>query len=470
MYFRETVKAVLLTCLLIRAEVVPAFERQYSSSCHSHWQILAGVIANGERRLISKLVQTAWQCNHDILAFAEEIEAREAGVRQSRASLLPRATMNARYEDSSYELAEGYDDTLRQRNAVLQGSLRIPLFRPQEMQALDVSRIERQDAKLALQQQRNELALAIIERVLDMIATLDEISVLEAQVSSLQEQVYINRRRLEGGLGSITDVSETGLRLKLAQTQVKSRRSDLHQQRIDLARLIGKKGLNFENLKIASELPLIAKESIEHATAIMLADNLHLQRMQNQVVLADANIRVQSKGHWPTVELVATRTGNRYFRSAQDSDANVWSNSYVLQLELPIYNGGEVSALEEEALAESRKIRQELFSEQRSAEAEINQYYEALELHRYQMEMHKQAKAEAKRLVKITRKAFQAGNRSNIDVLNAQQQLRDVGGELIQSQVDYLRSQAQIFLLLGRLGEIKSIRHFDLAVIINPAP
>jgi TolC family type I secretion outer membrane protein len=414
-------------------------------------------------------VQTAWQCNPDNLALAEEIEARAAGIRQSRASLLPNATMSASYEDSRNELAEEYGDTSRQRRAVLQGALRIPLFRPQEAQALDVSRIEQQDAKLALEQQLSELALAIIEQVLDLIATLDEISVLEAQVSSLEEQVYINRRRLEGGLGSITDVAETNLRLKLAHTQVKSRRSELHQQQINLERLIGKKGLNFGDLKIAAELPLMTKESVERAIEIMLADNLNLQRMQNQVMLADANIGLQSKGHWPTVDLVATRTGNHYFRSALDSDDNVWSNSYVLQLELPLYAGGEVSALEDEALAQSRKIRQELYSEQRFAEAEIRQYYEALELHRQQIEMHKQAKADAEKLMKITHKAFKAGNRSNIDVLNAQQQLRDVGGELIQSQVDYLRSQAQIIHLLGRLRKMKTIGQFDLAIIINPS-
>jgi outer membrane protein TolC len=81
--------------------------------------------------------------------------------------------------------------------------------------------------------------------------------------------------------------------------------------------------------------------------------------------------------------------------------------------------------------------------------------------------MNEMSMSDAKKLLSITRKAFKAGNRSNIDVLNAQQQVTDVGGELIKSRVDYLRAQAQIMKLLGKLLDLPTLLQFDTVLRVD---
>jgi protease secretion system outer membrane protein len=166
------------------------------------------------------------------------------------------------------------------------------------------------------------------------------------------------------------------------------------------------------------------------------------------------------------VDFVATRTDNHYYETTGDDDT--WSNSYVLQLELPIYSGGRTSALEEEAQALSRQAKHELTTTQHGVMSELQQQYEESRLHLDRIALNKESQREAKKLLKFTRKAFKAGNRSNIDVLNAQQQVTDVSGELIKSRVDYLRAQAQILRLLGKLSDYSILEQFDSAILVKP--
>ncbi|MEJ2609072.1 MAG: TolC family protein [Candidatus Thiodiazotropha sp.] len=435
--------------------------------CYDDWRPIEETIRVDNNGLITTLVETAWQCNPESLALLDVIDAGGARIRQSRASLLPNVSLSSDYNDTSYKLEEDSDSKHRQRSSTLQGTLRVPLFKPQALQALDASHIESVDTELALQEHQSELAMSIIDSVLNLIALTEDIRVLEAQVASNNEQVHINKRRLEGGLGSITDIVETQLRLRLAQTQLKIQRSDQEQRKLELAKQIGKQRLTLGSVNIESKLPAIAPEDIKMATESMMRDNLTLQRAQNNVSLAEANIRVQNRGHWPTLDLVATSSNSRYFKYAGTTASNSASTTYMLQFELPLYSGGSTSAHEAEAQALSRKAKQELHSAQISAVTELRRHYEESELHRERVTMNEHSLSDAQRLLTITRKAFRAGNRSNIDVLNAQQQVSDAGGELIKSRVDYLRSQAQILKLLGKLVDKPTLQLIDTALIIS---
>jgi TolC family type I secretion outer membrane protein len=450
-------KYSLLCCLLLCSDIGLAG----SLACNGDWELPESTILNGEKSLITTLIQTAWQCNPQNLALSEEISAGNARVKQARASLLPNATVSVNYDNTRYKPSNGDYDELKQRSGTLQGTLRVPLFKPQALEALDASLISSTETQLALYETQSELAMTILDSVLNLIALTEDIRVLEGQVTSTKEQVYINERRLEGGLGSITDVAETRLRLRLAESQLKTRHSERELREIELAQLIGKQQLAIGTIMIDKTLPSIAPKEIDEAMDQLMRDNPTLQRAQNSVAYAQANIKVQNRGHWPTVDLVATRSGNRYYKDSGNANNNSTSNSYMLQFELPLYSGGSVSALEAEAQAESRKATQELLSAQNTAIAELRQHYEESELHRQRVAMNEISMSDAKKLLSITLKAFKAGNRSNIDVLNAQQQVTDVGGELIKSRVDYLRAQAQIMKLLGKLLDIPTLQQFD---------
>jgi TolC family type I secretion outer membrane protein len=470
MHVRMATEVMFILFLLIWQDVILAETGQeVSDLCGQYGQTSTEAFAKGDKGLISTLVQTAWTCNPENLALAEQIDANAARVRQSRASLLPTASMSTQYEDSRYRLEQNDGNELRQRSASLQGTLRLPLFKPQELQALDISNLEQYDAELALREKHNELAMAILNSVLDLIALIEDIRVLKTQSSVLQEQVYINQRRLEGGLGSVTDISETNLRLHLTQSQWKTRHSEYQQRLIELTQLTGREHLALETLTIEPLLPPIAPKTIGLALDLMMKQNPTLQRAHTQVQLAQENIKLQNRGHWPTLDLVATRSANRYFESSGSSSENSRSNSYVLQFELPLYSGGGVSAQEQEAEAQSRKAIEEQRFVQSNTYSQLQLAYEASKLHHQRITLNERSLSDARKLLNITRKAFKAGNRTNIDVLNAQQQVSDLDGELIKSRVDYLRAQAQIMQLLGELLDQSTLKQFDHVLRAKPS-
>lgn len=461
---KSSINYPLFCILMLWSCIVLTEPEQTSITCNEFSQIPDVSTENNEKHLITMLVQTAWQCNPQSLALSEEIEAGNARVKQAMASLLPDASVSVNYDDTRYKPSSGNYDELRQRSGTLQGTFRLPLFKPQALEALDASHISSIETQLALQERQNELAMLIIDSVLNLIALTEDIRVLEGQVISTKEQVYNNKRRLEGGLGSITDVAETGLRLRLAQSQLLTRYNERELKQIELAKLIGNQQLVLGTIVIDKTFPSIVPKDIEVAMEQLMRDNPTLLRATNNVTLAEANIQLQNRGHWPTLDLIATRGGSRYFKDSGNTNNNATTSSYMLQLEMPLYSGGNVSALEEEAQAQSRKAMQELYSAQNSMAAELRQYYQESELHHQRVTMNEISLSDAENLLLITRKAFKAGNRSNIDVLNAQQQVTDVGGELIKSRVDYLRSQAHIMRLLGKLLDLPSLKIFDAVI------
>ncbi|MEJ2591073.1 MAG: TolC family protein, partial [Candidatus Thiodiazotropha sp.] len=371
----------------------------------------------GQPGPLSSLVETAWMHNPDISALVEEVDAGKARIAQTRAQLLPNATLNGNYAANHTWAATGNTPDGRYRYSSLQTSVRVPLFKPQVNQTLESSQLEMLDLKLAVRQSQNALALSIIDNVLQHIVLREEIHVLEAQISNLKAQVDINLRRLEGGLGSRTEVGETRLRLRLAQTRLATRRSELNRLRIELTRQLGIDQFKLEAMTIKPEPTEIAPDDVHAATERLLKENLTLQRASNKVAIALSNRRLQDRGHWPTLNLVASRVNNRYYGSYQTTAGDAASNSLTLEFELPLYAGGGISARQNEASALWLKAQQELLSSRKSTIAELQQQFEARSLHLQRIVNNEATLSQARELLEITRKAFAAGNRSNIDVL-----------------------------------------------------
>lgn len=417
------------------------------------------------RGIFTSLVETAWEQNPELAALSATVNAGKARIAQARAQLLPSAALSANYTSSNAKRADTSSGSgkYQQQNGSLQASLRVPVLKPKAWQALQSSRLEALELELALRQSKDELAMSIIGNVLQHIVLREEIHVLETQISHLEAQVHINLRRLEGGLGSRTEVGETRLRLSLAQSQLSNRRSELNQQEIELARLIGRHEFKLRTIAIKPNRVKIAPEDLGVAIDKLLNQNISLKRANNNIALARSNSRLQDRGHWPTLDLIASRRNNHYSEPTQSTVNDTWSNSLTLQFELPLYAGGATSALQDEAAAIWRKAQDDLRTSRESAIAELKQQIEESTLLVQQIAINEAAFNEALNLLEMTRKAFAAGNRDNIDVLNAQQQVSDIGSGLIRSRADYLSVQARTMTLLGELN-LNTLTRFDQTI------
>ena len=111
---------------------------------------------------------------------------------------------------------------------------------------------------------------------------------------------------------------------------------------------------------------------------------------------------------------------------------------------LMLYAGGYVSASVRQAHAKRLKA-QELFSwQERSVDSDVRKYYNGVITSVAQIKAYEQAVKSHEIAVTGTKKGFEMGQRSNVDVLNAQQKLLESKRNLAKTRYQYILNKLQL--------------------------
>jgi outer membrane protein len=124
-----------------------------------------------------------------------------------------------------------------------------------------------------------------------------------------------------------------------------------------------------------------------------------------------------------------------------------------LQLAIPLYQGGIVNSRVREALANEDKARQDLENAVRSAELAARQGYLGVTSGIAQVRALEAALVSNQSSLDSTRLGQEVGVRTQVDVLNAQQQLFSARRDLAQARYNYILSLLRLTAATGKLTE-----------------
>ena len=124
-----------------------------------------------------------------------------------------------------------------------------------------------------------------------------------------------------------------------------------------------------------------------------------------------------------------------------------------LQLALPLYQGGVVNSRVREAIANEEKARQDLENARRTAELVARQNYTGVTSGVAQVQALEAALISSQSSLDSTRLGREVGVRTQVDVLNAQQQLFSARRDLAQAKYNYIMSTLKLKAAVGRLAE-----------------
>ena len=125
------------------------------------------------------------------------------------------------------------------------------------------------------------------------------------------------------------------------------------------------------------------------------------------------------------------------------------NNSIGLQLNIPLFSGGYVNAAVRQALAGQERAEQTLEASRRELELRVHKEFRGVTENILKIKALEQALRSAEQLVVSNRKAQQAGSRTMLDILNAQQQRTLVQRDLAQARYLYLLSKVRLLALAG---------------------
>jgi len=389
--------------------------------------------------------------------YQAALSERSAGLLDrdiARSNLLPSATANAGYSqnrgDRSFNGAR--PDPLNYDSKVLSVSVRQPLFSMDAMARYRQGGFQADYAEAIFAGKSQDLILRLVTAYLEVLSAIDQQRLIMAQRDALAEQQQFNSRRFEKGEGIKTDVLETRARFELANAAVIEAQDTLDNAQRKLQAIVGRDYLVGEfALSRGLALPL-KMDTAEGWEKLALDRNPDIIARRQLVEIAAQEIKKNQAGHLPRLDLVAS-----YSRSLSESVVLINSETNLttvgVQLNVPIYSGGAVSAGIQQSAGLMSKSQSERDDTTNAALVEIRKQFNLVVSSRARIEALEQAEGSAQETLVATRKSIQSGVRINLDLLNALQQFYTTQRDLAQARYGYLLAYVRLHDSAGLLDE-----------------
>ena len=370
---------------------------------------------------------------------------QEASV-QGRAKLLPLVGLSGSHLRSS---RSGTADTTTHGYTL---SLSQPLFDIAAWQTYEQSKLSVAASEAAFAIVQQDLILRVAQAYFDVLAAQDTLASLQAQKSAISEQLASAKRNFEVGTATITDTHEAQARYDLATAQEYAAQSDLDIKRAALQQIIGKPAAELAVLRSGVALQTPQPAQMDPWVNSAEQQNFDVASKQLALEIAKRDITRNRAGHYPSVDLVASRSDSNQ-RNTLQSQGTGPTNAIGVQWAIPLFSGFAVTSQVRQAIALEDKARADLETARRTAAQNARQAYLGVNSGLAQVQALQAAEISSQSALESNRLGYQVGVRINIDVLNAQQQLYATQRDLAKARYDTLINSLRLKSAAGMLQE-----------------
>ena len=391
------------------------------------------------------------------------LEAGREKLPQGRAGLLPTVGLAANTMwnelDTTARTSGARENSTSYNTNGWTASLSQPLFRWQNWVAYTQSELAVAQAEAQFVLARQELIVRAAQAYFDVLLAQDTLATAQAQKLSIAEQLESAKRNFEVGTATIVDTHEAQARYDLTNAQEIAADNDLTVKRQVLRAVIGKEPEGLKNIKPGVQLVRPQPDDIAKWVEMAESASASVRIYQALFEIATREVEKQRAGHYPTLDLVATRGRNSATNTIAagvgplgvGSDSNV--STVGLQLSIPIFAGGGTASRDREAVALKDKAAADLENARRTAALNARQAYLGVTSGLAQVRAYEAALTSSQSALDSNKLGYEVGVRINIDVLNATSQLYDTRQKLAKARLDTLAALLKLKAAAGSLGE-----------------
>lgn len=421
------------------------------------WLIFSPLLASPLCAADLMQVYRAAQDNDPTFAAARAtLEANQEKMPQGRAGLLPSLTLsgNTVWNKNEVALHGGADlGKPRYNSHAYQLTLSQPLFRWQNWVSYDQSKIQVAQAEANFAQARQDLILRVAQAYFDVNYAIESLKAVQANKTAIAQQLESARKNFEVGSATITDTHEAQARFDLASAQEIAAESDYAVKQRALQAIIGKEAGELASTRKDAELSPPQPNDMKQWVAAAEKDSIAVQVQQANLDIAEREISKQRGGHYPTVDLVANSGSSTSFGSTTLGLLDTDFRNVGIQLNIPLFQGGQVVSRQREAAANRTASQSNLEAARRGAALSASQYYLGVVNGLAQVRALKAALVSSQSALESNKLGYEVGVRINIDVLNAENQVYVTRRDLAKATLDTLLAQLRLKATVGSLGE-----------------
>lgn len=189
--------------------------------------------------------------------------------------------------------------------------------------------------------------------------------------------------------------------------------------------------------------------TFESALATALAHRPDLAQQAHTVDVYKELVKISKAGDKPRLDLKATYGVRNYDIGMTDMTGNTWSVG--LFLGVPVFDGLRTRGLTKQALSNFRTQELATFKLRDSISLEVRNALHSLEESAEILKALAGTVEQAQKLLTMAEKGYELGVKTQLDVQDAQVNLKDARGNLARAQRDYLVAQVNLRYVTGTL-------------------
>jgi outer membrane protein len=333
-----------------------------------------------------------------------------------------------------------------------------PLYRAQNWISYDQAKQQVSQADYVLASAQQDLILRVAQAYFDVLLAQFNMEVLQSQKAAVNENLAQAKRNFEVGTATITDTNDAQAKYDQIVAQEIQAQNDLDNKIATLRAIIGRTPNELKRFSGQYQPELPNPSALEPWIDRSIRENYQVRVAQSNYDIAALEVNRQRAGHFPTLDLVASYqqgySGGAASTNVSASFASDQRLSLIgVQLNVPIYQGGLVNSRVTQAIANQDAARQNLEGARRSAQLLAQTSFTGVTSGVAQIKAFEQALRSAQVSYDSNKLGLEVGVRTNLDVLNQQQQVYQTRFNLAQSYYNFIINALKLKQAVGALSD-----------------
>lgn len=394
---------------------------------------------------LAAAMASAYMNNPDLNSARAQMRAIDEGVPQAKSGYRPRVSVSGDfgYSTTRNQFATSWSSGTNPRGVTL--SVEQPLFlgfRTKNSVKMAETSVKAAREQLKLVEQ--DVLFNTVAAFMGVVRAQVLVNLTAQNVEFLREQVKAAEDRLEVGEGTRTDVSQTNARLSGGDSEYAQAVADLNRAIATYVQVVGHKP---QRLGAVNGIDKLIPPSVEAGLDIALTSHPAIVAGLYNIDVASWNVKIREGSLLPTVSLGGSVTH-------RDVSKGIWNDTAAVtgRLSMPIYQGGEVASAVRQLKETLGQRRIELDITRAEVRQVLISTWGTLDAAKAQVRAAAAQVAAEQLVLSGVIEERRVGQRTTLDVLDAQQDLLDARVLQVTAQHDRVVAAYALVAAVGKLS------------------
>jgi outer membrane protein len=425
----------------------PGASANLRTSCLLALCLLPGIARADDLR---DALEGAYSTNPTLLGARADLRGTDEQVPIAEAPGKPNASLSGQYIYYPVVSINNYGAPTRALNASV--GLTVPIYQGGAVRnAVKAAKTRVTAGQADLRGTESSIFSQTVAAYMDVVQNEAIVGLNRNNVDVLTVNLQATRDRFEIGDLTRTDVAQSESRLALARGDTRNAEATLAAARETYIRLVGKVPSNLQPPPPLPGLPA----SAEDAVTLALDDNPDILGARQRSKAAGYDVKVAGASRLPQLSLFANGGYDNYFGTLGEGVIGTFTQTdktaqVGVRASVPLYQGGLPAAQRRQAQDRESSTMEDEIATERSVIAQVRSAYSSWTASQEIITSSQSAVDAANLSLEGVRAENSVGNRTILDILNAEQELLSAQVRLVQARRNAYVAGFSLLASMGR--------------------